>query len=340
MAEDRPAGQRQSASAPLGGGALRARSPRPGPQAEDRQPQHAGESQPPQPGQPQYPGHRQPRQPGHPQPRHAGQPQPEHAAKSQLRYPTQRRPQSQSGRRLYTWDLPHQSLPHAQAQLGPLPRPAPETGTEMAAGVSAAVTGDDWDQEASLAAMVAQIEAGRAAGLIDPDDLDEDDGFLPFGDDGRMRISRGPAMTGPARARRSRSARPTSAHPSTRRWRKAAQYPSTRPWRRARRRRRINRRRRSWMLGSSPAAGPLAGPGLHRLRVDHLGPDGRRPGTLLFGPARPGRDRPMTGRVRGSRPGRCWTAPGRARCWPPPRMWPPGRAAATPGSVMMSWSGC
>ena len=53
----------------------------------------------------------------------------------------------------------------------------------MAAGVSAAVTGDDWDQEASLAATVAQIEAGRAAGLIDPDDLDEDDGFLPFSDD-------------------------------------------------------------------------------------------------------------------------------------------------------------
>jgi hypothetical protein len=49
--------------------------------------------------------------------------------------------------------------------------------------VSPAGTGDDWDQEASLAAMVAQIEAERAAGLIDPDDLDEDDGFLPYGDD-------------------------------------------------------------------------------------------------------------------------------------------------------------
>jgi hypothetical protein len=31
--------------------------------------------------------------------------------------------------------------------------------------------------------MVARIEADRAAGLIDPDELDEDDGFLPFGDD-------------------------------------------------------------------------------------------------------------------------------------------------------------
>ena len=53
------------------------------------------------------------------------------------------------------------------------------------------------------------------------------------------------------------------------------------------------------MLGSSPAAGPLAGPGLHRLRVDHLGPDGHRPGTLLLGPARqapgPSDDRPGAG---------------------------------------------
>ena len=74
----------------------------------------------------------------------------------------------------------------------------------MAAGVSPAVTGDDWDQEASLAAMVAQIEAERAAGLIDPDDLDEDHGFIPFGDDwpdeGFARLGddwpgKGPAVT-------------------------------------------------------------------------------------------------------------------------------------------------
>ena len=30
---------------------------------------------------------------------------------------------------------------------------------------------DDWDQEASLAAFVAEVEAGRAHGLVDPDDL-------------------------------------------------------------------------------------------------------------------------------------------------------------------------
>ena len=204
MAEDRPAGQRQSASAPLDGGAPRAGSPRPEPQAEGRQPRHAGESQPQQPGQPQHPGQRQPRHPGESQQRRAGQPQPQHVGQPQLRYPTQRRPQSQSGRGLYTWDLPHQSLPHAQAQLGPVPRPAPETGRDMAAGVSSAATEDDWDQEASLAAIVAQTEADRAAGLIDPDDLDEDDGFLPFGDDwpeeGFARLGddwpgKGPAVT-------------------------------------------------------------------------------------------------------------------------------------------------
>ena len=41
------------------------------------------------------------------------------------------------------------------------------------------------------------------------------------------------------------------------------------------------------MLGSSPAAGPLTSPGLHRLPVGRPGPDGRRPGTLLLRP-RPG----------------------------------------------------
>jgi Domain of unknown function (DUF222) len=165
MAEDRPAGQGESASTPLGGGASRARSPRPEPQAEAR---HPGESQP--------------------------------------RHPAQRRPQSRprSGRRPRTGDLQHQSLPHAQAQLGPLPRPAPETGTDTAVGACPAGTGDDWDQEASLAAIVARIEADRAAGLIDPDELDEDDGLLPFGDDwpdeGFVRLGddwpgKGPAVT-------------------------------------------------------------------------------------------------------------------------------------------------
>ena len=175
MAEDRPAGQGQSASTPPSGGAPRARSPRPEPQAEGRQPQQPGR------GQPGHPGDTQPQQPGRRQPGHPGQ--------RQLRYPGHHRPQSQSlsqsqsGRRLHTWDMPHQSLPHAGARLCPLPRPAPKTGTDIAAGVSLAGTRDDWDQEASLAAMVAQIEAERAAGLIDPDELGEDDGFLPYGDD-------------------------------------------------------------------------------------------------------------------------------------------------------------
>ncbi|MGO9779818.1 MAG: DUF222 domain-containing protein [Streptosporangiaceae bacterium] len=56
----------------------------------------------------------------------------------------------------------------------------------MAVGAAPAGTGDDWDQEASLAATVAQMEADRAAGLIDPDELDEldeDDDFLSFGAD-------------------------------------------------------------------------------------------------------------------------------------------------------------
>ena len=61
------------------------------------------------------------------------------------------------------------------------------------------------------------------------------------------------------------------------------------------------------MLGSFPAAGPLASPGLHLLRVGHLGRDGCRPATGPFRPGRPARPRPITGRVRGSRPGRYWT---------------------------------
>ena len=177
MTEDRPAGQGHSASTPPSGGAPRVRSPQPEPQAEGRQ------------------------RPGESQPRHPGQ--------RQLRYSTQHRPQSrrqpglrsrtgdlpprrQPGLRSRTGDLPQVSLPHAQAQLGLLPRPAPETDMDMAADVSPASTGDDWDQEASLAATVAQIEAKRAAGLIDPDDLDEDEGFLPFGDDWP---GKGPAVT-------------------------------------------------------------------------------------------------------------------------------------------------
>jgi hypothetical protein len=123
--------------------------------------------------------------PGESQPRHPGESQPRHPGQRQLRYPAQRRPQSrrQPGLRSRTGDLPQESLPNAQAQLGLLPRPAPETDADIAAGVSLAGTEDDWDQEASLAATVAQIEAERAAGLIDPDDLDEDDGFLSLGDD-------------------------------------------------------------------------------------------------------------------------------------------------------------
>ena len=163
MAEDRPAGQDHSGSTPPGGGAPRGRSPRPEPRAEACQPRHPGESQP------QHPGQAQPRHPG----------------ESQLQQSAQHRPQSlsQSGRRAHTGDLPHQSLPHAQAQLSPHPRPTPQTGTDVAVGACPAGAGDDWDQEASLAAMVTRIEADRAAGLIDPDELDEDDGFLPFGDD-------------------------------------------------------------------------------------------------------------------------------------------------------------
>ncbi len=311
MTEDRPAGQGHSASTPPSGGAPRVRSPQPEPQAEGRQ------------------------RPGESQPRHPGQ--------RQLRYSTQHRPQSrrqpglrsrtgdlpprrQPGLRSRTGDLPQVSLPHAQAQLGLLPRPAPETDMDMAADVSPASTGDDWDQEASLAATVAQIEAKRAAGLIDPDDLDEDEGFLPFGDDWP---GKGPAVTvGEADVSAPQQAPVAEGRPGPQQAPVAAGAPSPED----------QLVPEVLDAGFLPAAGPLTSAGLHRLQVGCPGPARCRPGTLLFRPARPGRDRPTTGRARGSRPGRHWTGPGRARCWPPPRTRPPGRAALTPGSVTMSWS--
>ena len=65
--------------------------------------------------------------------------------------------------------------PHAQSRS----QPQPESGPRSQEGG----LDDDWDQEASLAATVAKIEAAHASGLITPDDLDEDNGFLPPDDD-------------------------------------------------------------------------------------------------------------------------------------------------------------
>ena len=60
-------------------------------------------------------------------------------------------------------------------------------GTPPGGGVPGAGLGgpvgpeDDWDQEASLAAFVAEVEANRKFGLMDPDDYydldDPDDGY-------------------------------------------------------------------------------------------------------------------------------------------------------------------
>ena len=91
------------------------------------------------------------------------------------------------------------------------------------------------------------------------------------------------------------------------------------------------------MLGSFPAAGPLASPGLHLLRVGQLGPDGCRPGTRLFQAGAPGAapsdNRPGAGFASGevldvARPGPALAAAA--------GIWPAGRTAPTPGSVMMS----
>ena len=74
---------------------------------------------------------------------------------------------------------PRAKRPELRAQSQPRPQPQPESGPGSPAGG----LDDDWDQEASLAATVAEIEAAYASGLIIPDELDEDDGFLPLDDD-------------------------------------------------------------------------------------------------------------------------------------------------------------
>ena len=74
---------------------------------------------------------------------------------------------------------PRAQSPEPRAQSHSQPQPQPEPGPGSPAGG----LDDDWDQEASLAATVAEIEAAYASGLIIPDELDEDDGFLPPDDD-------------------------------------------------------------------------------------------------------------------------------------------------------------
>ncbi len=57
----------------------------------------------------------------------------------------------------------------------------PPDGGALGAGLGGpAGPEDDWDQEASLAAFVAEVEANRKFGLLDPDDYyDPDDGYDP-----------------------------------------------------------------------------------------------------------------------------------------------------------------
>ncbi len=92
---------------------------------------------------------------------------------------TEDRPPGESQREGSTLDngAPRVRRPEPQAQRQP--QPQPESGPESPPGS----LDDDWDQEASLAATVAETEAAYASGLITPDELDEDDGFLPPDDD-------------------------------------------------------------------------------------------------------------------------------------------------------------
>jgi hypothetical protein len=73
---------------------------------------------------------------------------------------------------------PRARRPEPRAESQSRPQPQPESGPGSPAGS----LDDDWDQEASLAATVAEIEAAYASGLFTPD-LDEDDDFLPPDDD-------------------------------------------------------------------------------------------------------------------------------------------------------------
>ena len=92
---------------------------------------------------------------------------------------TEDRPPGESQREGSTPDngAPRVRRPEPQAQRQPQPQP------ESGPGSPPGNLDDDRDQEASLAATMAETEAAYASGLITPDELDEDDGYLPPDDD-------------------------------------------------------------------------------------------------------------------------------------------------------------
>src|SRR5450755_2662167 len=85
-------------------------------------------------------------------------------------------------------DSQHQGAPPGNGVPGMGPgRPGDPDGPGGPEGPSAlggpGALEDDWDQEASLAAFVAEVEANRKFGLIDPGDYYDPDGGYDLPDD-------------------------------------------------------------------------------------------------------------------------------------------------------------
>ncbi len=113
---------------------------------------------------------------------------------------------------------------------GRSPQPRPQAPTDQEPpppGLSG--IDDDWDQEASLAAFVAEVEAGRAHGLVDPDDL-------YYGEPWDSELDLSPLDAVPGEERKARVPAPIL------------------------RRRSLILRCPSWMQGSCPAVGPVRRP--------------------------------------------------------------------------------
>lgn len=143
MAGDLPAGDGQRGSTPPGGGAPGAAQPK----------DQAGPGRQAHPQPQTYPDRRaNAERQAQPQPRRAAQPR-QRTEPSQSE--TRSEPQARSERE-----------GSSQSPARPRPRPDQESPAPGLSGVD-----DDWDQEASLAASVAEVEAGRAHGLVDLDDL-------------------------------------------------------------------------------------------------------------------------------------------------------------------------
>ena len=138
MAGDLPAGDGQRGSTPPGGGVPGAGQP-----MDQAAPRRRAQSE--RRGEPQRAAQRQ----SHSQPRPQPQPQPQ---------PRTEPPQSGAKREPQAHSQRQGSSPSPAR-----PRPDQEPSPPGLSGVD-----DDWDQEASLAAFVADVEAGRAH---DPDDL-------------------------------------------------------------------------------------------------------------------------------------------------------------------------